>query len=166
MKASWWNAFALVHLSWVIGFHPSPGNMNHPDCPLQTRGVEALKRPDQGRGSGRGGFETPPPHPQLGRIPPGAHRIKGWGHPPGERPAFPWCLCRSLERPPTPSSGPRSTGPPFRGTRWTPPPTGPTRARSDKEANRAPGCLQWMGTEPPLGYRQTNRGARRDPCCR
>jgi len=31
MKTSLWNAFALAHLSLIIGFHPWQGSMNHPD---------------------------------------------------------------------------------------------------------------------------------------
>lgn len=53
MKTFLWNAFALVYLSLVIGFHPSQRNINHPDYPHSACGG------DPGR------LFSPPPFPRA-----------------------------------------------------------------------------------------------------
>jgi len=169
MKASWWNAFALVHLSWVIGFHPSPGNMNHPDCPLQTRGVEALKRPRGPGGVGLTGFLHPPstPPPRVPEdTPPGAHRIEGWGHPPRDVPPSRGVFVDAWSDPRPPAAGLAVPGPPYEGSGGPPHPPGRRERGVTKKPTAPPGACSGWGQSPPSDNRQTNREARRDPCRR
>lgn len=73
METYWWSAFALGHLSLVIEFHLSQGNMDHPDCFHSNYSVHLVWK---GRvlGGEREAFKPPPTQPSFSPTKPG----KGW----------------------------------------------------------------------------------------
>lgn len=73
METYWWSAFALGHLSLVIEFHLSQGNMDHPDCFHSNYSVHLVWK---GRvlGGEREALKPPPTQPSFSPTKPG----KGW----------------------------------------------------------------------------------------
>jgi hypothetical protein len=125
-----------------------------------------LKRaPPKGRG-GPGAFAPVPRRLPPAGSPPGAHRIKGWGHPPRDVPPSRGVFVGAWSDPRPPAADPGVPGPPFGGSGGPPHPPGRRERGVTKKPTAPPGACSGWGQSPPSEDAKLTEGPSRDPCCR